>query len=285
MIALLLISIATAALCGVVMHRAKLGSTDEVFGFNAVTAAVWCLILFAANGFTLHLTRQVLIFGVIYGVTQTLFILFKTLAMNNGPVSVTTLIGNFSVVVSVGACFFIWDEPVLIGDVLGLALLTCGIILTTYKRSEGEMRPIWKIAAPLFLVLGAGVGLTFKAFGKSDASGQAGDMMLTAALIMLLSYLSIYAALPKNRGARELIADKELLLLALASGALSCVYNRLNVYLSGALPGVIFFPSFNGGVVILSTLLSLLILKERLTKRQIVGITAGVIGICIIGVF
>ena len=285
MIPLLLLSIVTASFNGVTMHRAKLGGTGDVFAFNTLCAAVWCVLLFIANGFTLRFTREVILFGVIYGVTQTLFILFKTLAMNSGPVSVTTLIGNFSVVVSVACCFFLWREPVGVGDVCGLALLMCGIILTTYKRPEGEMKRIWKIAAPLFLICGAGVGLTFKAFGKAGASAYAGDMMLLAALIMLMSYSGIYLALPKKRAVAEVAGDGAFLLLALASGALSCIYNRLNVYLSGALDGVIFFPSFNGGVVILSTLLGVFLLKEKLSHRQLSGIVAGVVGICIIGIF
>ena len=285
MIPLLLLSIVTASLGGVTMHRARLGDAGDVFAFNTLTAAVWCVLLFIANGFTLRFTREVIIFGIIYGATQTLFILFKTLAMNSGPVSVTTLVGNFSVVVSVACCFILWREPVAIGDVSGLVLLMCGIILTTYKRPEGEMKRIWKVAAPLFLICGAGVGLTFKAFGRAGASEYAGDMMLLAALIMLISYSSIYLALPKKRAITEVAGDGAFLLLALASGALSCVYNRLNVYLSGALDGVVFFPSFNGGVVILSTLLGVFLLREKLSRRQLAGIAAGVLGITVIGIF
>ena len=138
MIPLLLLSIVTASLNGVTMHRARLGGTGDVFAFNTLCAAVWCAFLFILNGFTLRFTREVILFGIIYGVTQTLFILFKTLAMNTGPVSVTTLIGNFSVVVSVACCFILWREPVGLGDVCGLILLMSGIILTTYKRPEGR---------------------------------------------------------------------------------------------------------------------------------------------------
>ena len=74
------------------------------------------------------------------------------------------------------------------------------------------------------------------------------------------------------------------IILALVSGLLSCLYNRLNIYLSGALDGVIFFPSFNGGVVVLSTVVSMIIFKEKLSAKQLIGLLLGISGICIIGI-
>jgi drug/metabolite transporter (DMT)-like permease len=78
--------------------------------------------------------------------------------------------------------------------------------------------------------------------------------------------------------------NRQFVLLALVSGLLSCVYNRLNIYLAGNIDAVIFFPSFNGGVIILSALLSVLLLREKLNIKQIFGLLSGAAGICIIGI-
>ena len=64
-------------------------------------------------------------------------------------------------------------------------------------------------------------------------------------------------------------------IFAVLSGCLSCLYNRLNIYLSGALDAVIFFPAFNGGVIIASTLLGVICLKEKLSRWQTAGIFLG----------
>ena len=286
---LLALSIVAAAFNSVVLHRARLDGCGAVFRYNGISAAVWCVLLFVSNGFTLRVDGGVLLWGAVYGVTQTLFILSKTLAMNSGPVSVTTLIGNCSMVISVIACFIIWGEPATGPDVLGLAVLLAGILLTTYKKSGGEFRRGWKYFCALFFVCAAGVGLIFKGFSKSGGE-RAGDMMLVSAIVMLLCYSAICLVLRARtkKEKDETVKGGSLrvfFLLAVLSGLLSCVYNRLNVYLSGALDGVIFFPSFNGGVVILSTLLGVLLLGERPKKRQLLGIFLGVVGICIIGIF
>lgn len=280
---LLLVSILFASANSTLLHRANLGGRGAIYRYNLICSAVWCVCLLAANGFTLHLSGDVLLWGAIYGVTQTLFVLFKTAAMNSGPVSVTTLIGNCSLLVSVFVCFALWGEPITPADGLGLLILLLGITLSTYKKSEGKMTLRWRILSLLFLVTAAGVGIVFKAFSKSADPTAAGDMMLTSAIVMLVLYTLISLILG---GVMPTAADGggRFALLAALCGVMSCAYNRLNIYLSGVLDGIVFFPLFNGGVVILSALLAVLLLGERPCLRQWLGILTGTVGITIIGI-
>ena len=287
MIILLIIAVVAASLNSAVLHKADLTEKGAIYKFNLFGALVWCVCLFIANGGRLHFDTNALLWGCVYGVTQALFILFKTAAMNSGPVSITTLIGNCSLVVSVVVCFILWEEPISLADVIGLVLLMLGLTLTTYKKSSGTFTKKWAVFSFLFLVLGAGVGITFKAFGKSGGMAHTSDMMIVAAFVMLISYTVIclfvggFALNPTSHEKKE---KRLFIILALVSGLLSCLYNRLNIYLSGTLDGVIFFPSFNGGVVVLSTVFSIIILKEKLSAKQLVGLLLGIAGICIIGI-
>jgi uncharacterized membrane protein len=287
MLILLLFSIFAASLNSAVLHKAELSEKGAIYKFNLFGALVWCVCLFIANNGRLHFDANTLLWGSIYGITQALFILFKTAAMNSGPVSITTLIGNCSLVVSVVACFILWNEPISLADLIGLILLLVGLSLTTYKKATRTFTKKWAVFSLLFLVLGAGVGITFKAFSKSGGTAYTSDMMIVAAFVMLISYTMIclftgaFAHIPKQHVKREKCL---FIILALASGVLSCLYNRLNIYLSGALDGVIFFPSFNGGVVVLSTVVSMIIFKEKLSVKQLLGLLLGISGICIIGI-
>ena len=72
--------------------------------------------------------------------------------------------------------------------------------------------------------------------------------------------------------------------------ALSVVFASLNsaVLHKSKISGrgaVVFFPAFNGGVTLLSACLGVVLLREKLSKRQIFGILVGVCGICIVGIF
>lgn len=287
MLSLLSLSVVMASLYSVLLHKVKLNEKGSVFLFNLLSSIVWCICLLAANKATLHLDRNVLIWGVVYGITQALFILFKAKAMNEGAVSVTTLLGNCSLLISVFACRVIWGEPVSWVDIIGIAVLMLGIIFTTYKKTNEHFTKKWFIYAIFFLAFSAAVGIVFKAFSKSN-NGNAGDMMIVAAVVMLISYSIICLINGDFRCKLPSLIKKPVnvfIVSALIAGLLSCVYNRLNIYLSGELIGAVFFPSFNGGVVVLSTVLGVVLLREKLSVMQIFGMILGVAGICIIGIF
>ena len=109
-------------------------------------------------------------------------------------------------------------------------------------------------------------------------------MMLTSAIVMVLG--NFFISLFVDKGAEnKLYISKRLWIYALISGVLSCLYNRMNIFLSGSMDAIIFFPVFNGGTVLLSTLLSMFFLKEKLVMKQIIGLMMGVLAICIIGFF
>ena len=287
MIFLLIIAIIAASLNSALLHKANFAEKSALCKFNLLGATVWCVCLFVANGGRLHFESNAVPWGCVYGVTQALFILFKSASMNSGPISITTLIGNCSLVVSVVVCFILWKEPISLADIVGLVLLMLGLTLATYKKSSGNLSNRWALFSMLFLVLGAGVGITFKAFGKSGGAEYTSDMMIIAAFVMLLSYTAICLFTGGFASGSSLYTKNEkyfFIILAIISGLLSCLYNRLNIYLSSALDSVIFFPSFNGGVVVLSTVFSMIFFKEKLSIKQVAGLSFGIAGILVIGI-
>ena len=284
---LLIASILFASCNSILLHRLRLPSAAAVYRLNLVSALVWLTCLLTLNGFRITPSRTSLLFGLVYGVTQALFILFKSLAMNRGPISVTALFGNGSLFLSVAVCYFAFGEPITLGDAIGLLLLFAAILLSTYKRTAGgdeAPRRGWLLFSLLFLALGAGVGISFKAFAGADG-GSAGDMMCIAAAVMVLFFLPLYLA-ARGKAGRSMGEDmRRFIPLAVASGLLSCLYNRLNISLSGALAATIFFPFFNGGVILLTALCGVALTREKLTLRKATGLLLGILAIAVIGVF
>ncbi len=282
---LLGLSILAASFNSIVLNRSGASKKETVFKFNFLCSLVWCVILFFTNKCTLQLTSQVIFWGVLYGTAQTCFLLFKTGAMSTGSVSVTTLIGNSSLLISTFVSLALWKEAVTLTDIIGLATLCVSIFMCTYKKSENEYKPGWKYFVVFFFIFAASVGIIFKAFGKSGNLPYCGDMMLFSAVIMTFTSF-IISLFVKDRTSenQEKTDTRKFILFALGSGILSCLYNRLNIFLAGSIDGIIFFPAFNGGVILLSTLLSVFFLKEKLLLPQKIGLITGAISICVIGI-
>lgn len=180
----------------------------------------------------------------------------------------------------------------------------------------------WKIYAAFFFLFSALTGIIFRFHQAADAA-RTDEMMIfaSAVVIALLAILGSGAALfgRRRRAAAENIPAEENASAAeqqsavqpsdggtvaagsavlpvkkrlLAAGALTlacrvagCVYNRLNIYLSGAMANAVFFPLFNGGNIILSTLAGWLLFRETLSKMQIVGIACGMAAVVLVSNF
>lgn len=278
----LIVAIVAASANSVVLHKSGAGRRELIFRLNFIGALVWCVILFIANRAKITINDGTLMWAVIYGLVQSLFVLSKTAAMSSGPVVVTTLLGNSSLVISILVSFIVWGEKVSFGQITGVILLLLGIVLCTYKKSSGEYSTKWKILTAVFLAAATMVGITFKAFSKSDYGEDAGSMMFLSSIVMIISFAIMCAIsggfrLPESSG----ITKKRFLTFAIVSGALSCLYNRLNIYTSGQIDAVIFFPGFNGGVVLLSAILSMIFCGEKFSGKQIAGIILGIAGIAV----
>jgi len=76
-----------------------------------------------------------------------------------------------------------------------------------------------------------------------------------------------------------------MVIIGLICGGCSFGMNYINLKLSGLLPSQLFFPLVNGSAIVLSSLMSVILFKERLSKRQTIGLVGGIvslIAICLV---
>ena len=69
---------------------------------------------------------------------------------------------------------------------------------------------------------------------------------------------------------------------ALAASVALGAYQCLNTYGSGTIDGVIFFPTVNGGTLVMTTLLGVVLFRERLAIWQVCGIGIAAVAIVVL---
>lgn len=256
-----------------------------VFLFNACISVVWAVILgakWALSG--AKISAGAFSYGAVYGVILLLFLLTKTKALSMGPVSLTTLIGSSAFVPTV-IFGVIWArDEINTVKIIGMALLLVSLFLCINPKKSGEkLTPAWFFQAFLFFLAGGTVGIFYRVFSFSDFNGETDAVMMTAsivsAVLFALTAFIINGAknmpLPKvERGAVKYI---------ILCGVMSAVYQRLNISLSGVIPGVIFFPVSNGSMVVLSVITGRIFFGERLNKLQIAGVVLALSAIVAVG--
>ncbi|MEE1048064.1 MAG: EamA family transporter [Clostridia bacterium] len=267
---------------GLLHNHGGMKEQTQTFMFNAFVSFVWFSGLLMIRNVNLEFSSGAILFGILYGAVQAVFLYFKMQAMANGPVSISTLIGTCSFVLSTVLGMVIWDESITVLQGIGLTFLMCSLMLSV-KTNEGSSKKMtfeWLLYCIGFFVASASVGIVFKMFSKSS-SGNATDMMIVASLVMTISFLAL--SKPYSDGKFKISLTGRDIIYATACGTVSCAYNRLNIYLTGALPSIVFFPIFNGGVIFLSLITGLVLFKEKLSKKQIIGFVIGLISLMLAG--
>ena len=147
----------------------------------------------------------------------------------------------------------------------------------------------------IFFVFAALVGVIFR-FDQVHDKAHTGEMMILASAFATVTLLIIYfiSGIVKRKKQPILTEEKPknvkasliILVFAILSGIVSCVYNRCNIYLSGALPTILFSPIFNGALIMVSFLAGLILFKEKPTVLKIIGFCVGILAIiCFSGFF
>lgn len=272
----------------------------DPFLFNGAILAIWIIILFVYNLGWHGATGYTFIYGVAYGITLAGFTFFKTMAMASGPISLTALIGCSSFVVTTIFNAVYWKEEIGLFEISGIALMIVAILLINLKPNEKNENVArtslkWKIYSILFFILSAVVGIIFRLHQSVDAVNT-NEMMIISSCVAAVALFVVFLirfgikrkkemSLVETGEAADRKQIKSIAIIAILCGVLSCVYNRLNIYNSGVLPSIIFFPIFNGGLVITSFVAGEVVFKEKASKLQVAGVIIGILAILVISRF
>lgn len=278
---LLSVSIAFAVINNLLFHGFKnrgLRGMGDILFFNAIMSVLWIVILSVLNRGA-HISAQAFLWGIAYGIVMAAFLLCKMQAMATGSVSITSFIGCSSLIISTlfGVIFF--KENVTVLQIVGVVLLIFSLFLTltgSGSKEKGGKKREWFIWCGLFILCSGATGIIFKLHQASPVREEINQMLLAAAITsaVLFGLSSLLVQWKSDRTLPRI--GREAIFFVIACAIVSCGYNRLNISLSGMLPSIIFFPSFNGSVIILASALAAILFKERISRKQLYGMLTGI---------
>lgn len=234
-------------------------------------------MLFSVSVFSVVLS---VFFGFSVAVTQIL----QAKAMGKGPASMVTLIYScgFLLPVFYGVAF--WGEQVSVFQWIGVFLLLPVLFLIMGRKSEKTVLFHW-LPFAFAAMIGSGTNAIFqKTHQYSDHAAE-----LPFFLVYALFFSAVFTGIAcffvrekKASGPRACKWHKDEwlpLCLGVCVGAL----NFLNLHLAGKLPSVVHFPVYNIGSLLLTSILSAILYKDKPTPRQSAGFVLGIAAILLIG--
>ena len=198
-------------------------------------------------------------------------------------ISVSVIAAKMGVVFPVMYAFlFLKESPTLL-LVLGIVLSLVSVYFVSKKdKATKTIKRLWVILLPAFVLLGSGVIDTSLKVIEQQIIGQspaAATIMIFFAAAILGTCITLYRLATK----RTVLTRQNIV-----GGIILGIPNYFSIFfLLKSLQSDFFttsqvYPLNNIGIVVLSTVLSVLIFKEHLTKKNIVGILMAIVAIVLI---
>lgn len=286
--AILLISSLGAGLVGSVLRKYfcqknNLGISGGYL-FNSICSFVAAMVLMLWGGID-SISLYTILMGTLFGLLTALQGITNLLALQTGPLSYTSVIISFSTVISALSGVMFFGESMDVAHIVGIILMLISFIFAADKNSDDKKATVkWMIFCLIAFWATGFIGVMQKIHQNSNYKDQLNLFLVVAFGVSALScaIIAVFTS-KKSKMANNSRLNKKLWLpmvvIMIISGICVAVNNKFNLYLSGVMESAVFFPIVNGGGLILTIVSALLIFRERLSKKQWIGLIFGILSV------
>ena len=200
-----------------------------------------------------------------------------------GSFAYTTVIVALSAIIPSMSGPVLFGEKVTFSQFVGIALMVICILLSPGK-DEGEKRSFslkWLLFCAVAFVFSGTVGVVQKIHQNNAAhKAEMPALLLTCFFVSFVLSgikLIIERGRTKKSGERLNKLTPAVVLFPAAAGLCFAFPHTINLFLSGRLASVVFFPTINLCPMMLTMLYAVFGFKEKLTAKQWAGIAVGVL--------
>lgn len=284
---LLVISIivsVTSSLSKAFFSKKVSASPIDINVYNLIMAFFTGLAILIINGGIGSFSLYSLLMGIVFGLICALQLVTNMKALEIGPFSYTTVIISLSAIIpTLSGVLFFGEPPIDVFQYIGIALMIVCILMSGGKKKDEEEKKIsakWLIMCFASAILNGGIGVFQKIHQASSHKEEIG-VFLISAFVVSMAYSAFNLITMRNKP--ELRAQMKFkpsffaLALPIFGGLSYGACHVVNLYLSGIVDAVIFFPIVNLIPFALSTIVATVAFKERLPLRKWIGIAIGVL--------
>ena len=253
-----------------------LGAT---FCFNTISygvAAVIALIGMLIG--TQAISSPTVICALFYAVIVVSLQTISITAMRVGAMSTTSICVMYGMIIPSVAGPIFWNETIGLLQIAGIILMIVSLwfIKGEAPTEKEKLTKTWTVLAILAFVFSGMAGVMEKIHQSTPAKAEKLPFVFVACAAMF-AFSIVSHLITRRKGEQILI--KSTLPVAVLSGIVIGLYSTVNLTLSGKLDSMIYYPIANGGAMLFTVLVSVIVFKEKFDKARIMGTIIGLIGI------
>lgn len=252
----------------------------------AVSATVVFLIIalinYLTSGIGLKFTLEVGIYSLLFALGYCLAMITYFLAIKTGPMSISALILQYSLILPAIYGIFALNEPIKVTLFIGLGLLVISLLLVNLKKGEKGVKPTLKWAIfVILLFISNGFCAIVQKVQQVNFSGQfKSEFMIMGLLISSVVLLALTLT-----SERKLMLDnlKKGGLFGCCGGVFNAGINFLFMVLA-VMPASVVYPILSAGGTLITAVVAYFVYKEKLSPMQLVGLGVGIASIVLLNI-
>ncbi len=255
-------------------YNVKVGG--GAFIFSAASAVLAALFFVFSSIGSFEYSSEFLPYSVGFSIFYSMGVAFSVIAIMTGPLSLTSLISSYSLVIP--ALYGIMTGDKVDGFLVGgIVLLLVSLFFVNMEKKDDKKITL-KWAVFVFLAfLGNGGCSTVQTAQQQALDGRYKNEFMIIALLITAVTLFVAAFLTKERKTIGISLKKGFVwytVCGIANGAVNLfVMMLVSVY---KMPPSVMFPLISAGGIIVTVAVSMTLYKEKLTLYQILGVILGI---------
>lgn len=260
------------------VSKNRLKGKYDTFRYNfflyLISFVLFCILaLLSGTAVSVYSVLLGLLFGVL-----TMFANFcKLTALSKGSMHITVLVTTSSMIIPTLSGAILFHEPFNLGKGVAMILLILFIYISLKKGSRSTFSKGWTFNCILAFLFQGLIGIVQKIH---QLSAHKDETLVFLAAAFLFSCL-FSKGLSGGQKSRFVFTRTEYILAAIC-GVCTFAMNYINLELTGLLPTQILFPLLNGSSIILTSVISIVVFKEKTGWKQMIGIIGGLASLILI---
>lgn len=223
-------------------------------------------------------------YAILFALFFTVCVVCNVYALKTGPVVLTALMLQLSLVGVTVWGFIFWDTPFTLLTAVGIVLIALSLWLCLYtgKSEEKKINVKWLILAGLAFVGNAGASITQRT-QQIRFNGQYGNFLMAVATgLSVISCAVLYAC--SEKGDVKKLIKTSWYFPTLGGGANVLLNVCVILLATSTLSPSVIYPVLAVGSLMITTLFSKFVFKEDMRWWQWLGVLVGTVAVAILSV-
>lgn len=257
------------------------------------TKSLFCLVcatvLYIINGSSFKVSLFSFLLAIWLAICCSFSIFALAKAYSAGPVTYTSIIISLSAIIPTFSGKLFFGENINLIQYIGVLLMCVCIVLsidTKNSKSNKKANLTWAIYCALGFVLSGSVGVIQKIHQNSEAHRAEMPVLIITAFVFstTISGIGLFMQRKFRRYDQNYLSCNKAVFYSFPIFAGICwgINHVINLPLAREIPSVIFFPVVNLSPTIILAIFMFLVLKERMSAKQWIGLATGFISIILL---